>query len=85
MPVSNQVQRLIISGELGSASFLPWVARHSLRLGLACKPIRTSPAHAEFEVSGQPELIDALEVGCLLGPFDVWVETIERRPAGLSK
>lgn len=36
---------------------------------------------AVFKVDGQSDLIDALEVGCLLGPIDVWVETITRGPA----
>lgn len=81
--VPIQAQRLILTGDLGHASFLPWVARHSARLGLNCQPLDTGPERAEFEVAGQAELIDALEVGCLLGPFDVWVEAIERRPAGL--
>jgi hypothetical protein len=26
------------------------------------------------------ELIDMMEVGCSLGPIDVWVETIDRAP-----
>ncbi|MEL6688863.1 MAG: hypothetical protein AAFP28_00980 [Pseudomonadota bacterium] len=34
-----------------------------------------------FVVEGQEELIDALEVGCLLGPIDVWVESVEQHPA----
>ena len=78
--LSNRHERLVIRGDLASASFLPWVDRHSSRLGLRCQALAIGPACVELEVAGQAELIDALEVGCLLGPFDVWVDTIERHP-----
>lgn len=82
---SNRTQTLIIRGELHSPSFLPWVARHSVRLGLTCETLRADASEAIFEVGGQAELIDAFEVGCLLGPFDVWVEAISRTPSQSSK
>jgi acylphosphatase len=77
---SNHLQKLIITGDLAAASFLPWVARHSVRLGLRCEHILISEARVELSVEGQAEMIDALEVGCLLGPIDAWIETIERQP-----
>lgn len=79
--LSNQAQQLTIEGQLQSASFLPWVARHCRRLGLTCETLYADAGKAVFKVDGQADLIDALEVGCLLGPFDVWVETITRGPA----
>jgi hypothetical protein len=48
---------------------------------LTCETLYRDAGEAVFKVNGQPDLIDALEVGCLLGPFDVWVETITRGPA----
>ena len=84
LPVSNHRQRFVIHGNLASPAFLPWIERHSARLGLTCAQIKAAPARIEFKVEGQTDLIDALEVGCLLGPYDVWVETIERSPAPLS-
>lgn len=82
-PLSNHRQHLVILGNLGSPSFLPWIERHSHRLGLRCEALTAGPARVELRVEGQADLIDALEVGCLLGPFDVWVETIERAPASI--
>ncbi|EEX13930.1 conserved hypothetical protein [Citreicella sp. SE45] len=32
----------------------------------------------EIEVEGPPALLDAMEMGCLLGPIEVWVESIVR-------
>ena len=80
---SNSRQCLVIRGDLASPSFLPWVKRHSHRLGVECQQIHADPARVELRVEGQADLIDALEVGCLLGPFDVWVESIERTPVRL--
>lgn len=82
--VSNTHQCFVIRGDLGSASFLPWIRRHGQRLGLACQQIHADATRVELRVEGQADLIDALEVGCLLGPFDVWVESIERTPASLA-
>ena len=84
VPLSNHKQRLVIHGNLASPSFLPWIARHSARLGLEARQIQVGSARVAIEVEGQPDLIDALEVGCLLGPIDVWVSSIERMPAPLS-
>lgn len=36
-------------------------------------------------VEGPPELIDAMEIGCWLGPIDVWVETIVRAPTEMQR
>ncbi|MEM6890653.1 MAG: acylphosphatase [Pseudomonadota bacterium] len=81
---SNHRQSLVIRGNLASPSFLPWIERHSCRLGLTLRQIQASAATVEIEVEGQRDLIDALEVGCLLGPFDVWVASIERVPAQIA-
>lgn len=67
-------------GDLQSAAFVPWVQRHGRRLGLSCEAIYVDTKTAVFKVNGQADLIDAFEVGCLLGPIDAWVETITRRP-----
>ncbi|MEM9348829.1 MAG: acylphosphatase [Pseudomonadota bacterium] len=81
--VSNHRRRLVIRGKLASPTFLPWVKRHSRRLGLKCQNLHADPALVEFNVEGQTELIDALEVGCLLGPIDVWVDSVEQHPAAI--
>ncbi|MEM6940089.1 MAG: acylphosphatase [Pseudomonadota bacterium] len=71
-------QSLVIRGELGGETFVPWIERHSTRLGLSAHRVSTTAERIELEVEGQPDLIDALEMGCLLGPIDVWVSSIER-------
>jgi hypothetical protein len=31
-----------------------------------------------FTVTGQQDLLDALEMGCSLGPIQAWIERIDR-------
>lgn len=73
---------MTILGELDAESFVPWIRRHAAKLGVAQTITHRSPDRIEIDLSGAPELIDMMEVGCLLGPIDVWVETIDRSPVG---
>lgn len=75
-------ERMTIHGELDADSFVPWIRRHAAKLGVTQTITHHSPDRIEIDLSGAPELIDMMEVGCLLGPIDVWVETIDRRPVG---
>ena len=71
---------MTILGDLDAASFLPWIRRHADRLGLSQTVSHADDARIELELDGPEELIDMMEVGCLLGPINVWVETIGREP-----
>jgi acylphosphatase len=77
-------ERMIIFGDLGGASFVPWIRRHAAKLGLSQAISHVSIDRIELELEGPEELIDMMEMGCSLGPIDVWVETIERRSANLE-
>lgn len=68
----------MIHGRLDPVSFVPWIKRHAAKLGLAHNIARIGPDLIELEISGAPELIDMMEMGCSLGPINVWVETIDR-------
>jgi len=83
MPEQHQSQlqeRMTILGDLDTASFVPWIRRHAAKLGLLQAISHTSADRIELEVAGPVELIDMMEIGCSLGPIDVWVETILRTP-----
>lgn len=73
-------ERMTIRGQLEPASFVPWIRRHAAKLGLVQNIAHTSSERIELELSGSADLIDMMEMGCSLGPFDVWVETIDRVP-----
>lgn len=73
-------EHFIIRGDLGVATFIPWVLRHMGKLGLKGGFGTTDRMQAELYVDGPQDLIDALEMGVSLGPIEAWVESIERRP-----
>ena len=70
---------MTILGNLNVASFVPWIQRHAKKLGLTQTFFHSDADRIELEVTGPAELIDMLEMGCSLGPIDVWVEEIKRR------
>ena len=73
-------QRLVISGKVEASTFIPWIERHGSKLGLTHIVCRKGPGSIEVEAEGIEEMLDAMEVGCLLGPAEVWVESISRIP-----
>jgi len=75
---SHYRERMTILGDLDAVSFVPWIRRHAAKLGLFQAISHTSSHRIELEVAGPVDLIDMMELGCSLGPFDVWVETIHR-------
>ncbi|SCB58107.1 hypothetical protein GA0061105_10431 [Rhizobium aethiopicum] len=72
-------ERFTILGDVRSASFVPWIRRHADKLGLSQNFLHAGADRIELEVAGPVELIDMLEMGCSLGPIDVWVDQIQRR------
>ncbi len=72
-------EQIVIIGDLQASSFVPWIRRHAAKLGLSQTITHVSAERIELEVEGARELLDMMEIGCSLGPIDVWVEAIERR------
>ena len=71
-------EELIIRGALGSRDFPDWIVHRARRLGLRGGITRIGEQAIETLVAGSPDLIDAMEVGCSLGPTSVEVERIDR-------
>ncbi len=71
-------ERMAIFGDLDVAVFLPWIDRHASKLGLTKRITHADNQQIELEIEGPIVLIDAMEVGCSLGPYGVWVETVKR-------
>lgn len=73
-------EHMTILGDVEAASFLPWIERHAAKLGLAQAICFAGPDRIELDIAGPAELVDMMEMGCSLGPIDVWVEAIRRVP-----
>lgn len=80
-PVTRE--RFTIRGDVGSPRFPPWIEHHARRLGLEAGVSSGHDGRIEVIVAGPPDLVDALEVGCSLGPIEVLVDSIERAPLAL--
>ena len=68
-----------IVGRVGAAQFPGWIMAHAAKLGLSGGVMSQSDQCVEMRFSGPPDLLDALAVGCSLGPREVWVDRIDRR------
>ena len=68
-----------ILGNVGAVQFPGWIVTHAAKLGLTGGITSHSDACVEMRYSGPPDLLDALAVGCSLGPQEVWVDRIDRQ------
>ena len=73
-------ETFLLRGDLTTPRLPPWIERHARRLGLSARITERRPDAITVEVAGPPDLLDALEMGCLLGPIDAWVDSIQRAP-----
>jgi acylphosphatase len=73
-------ERFTIFGDVGAAPFLPWIGRHARRLGVTSRIASATARRIELTVEGPLPLLDAMELGCSLGPIEVWVDSIRREP-----
>ncbi|QQA42159.1 acylphosphatase [Pelagovum pacificum] len=77
MPITRRESFRIV-GDVQHETFPPWILRYGTKLGL--EDIEIAPGDGTLSVSatGQPDLLDAMELGCSLGPIDVSVDEIDR-------
>ena len=73
-------EKLVIRGALASDEFSDWILHRARRLGLQGRLIKVGDDRIEALVAGPADLVDAMEVGCSLGPISVKVDSIERSP-----
>lgn len=73
-------ERFVIHGDLAPRAFRPWILRHAGRLGLQVDFVSATQDRLDLCVAGPPDLIDAMELGCSLGPRETWVDSIDRQP-----
>jgi hypothetical protein len=77
MAVTKTV-RMSFKGHFMPPSFLEFVDRRAARLDLEVSVTSVTADRVSVEISGQPDLIDAFEMACSLGPLDCMVLDCER-------
>ncbi|MFK7753036.1 MAG: acylphosphatase [Sedimentitalea sp.] len=70
--------QLVLCGDLAATGLLDWICHRARLLDLTGSVQRETAQRIVINVSGPADLIDAMEVACLLGPVNVMVERIER-------
>jgi acylphosphatase len=81
MPAPSEIsERFEIIGDVGAPVFARWIVRHARRLGLSGAVLAQGPGQIDLVATGQADLLDALALGCSLGPQEVWVDRINRLP-----
>jgi len=82
-------KNLRLHGVFRSDSFVDWIIRRATRLSLRGWVRMHSESLIELTVSGDPVLVDAMEVACSLGPIDAQVDsvdsTITQTPTGVYR
>jgi len=73
-------ERFTILGRLEAGTMPAWIERHARRLGLRVDVIHSDAGALALDLEGPSELLDAMEMGCLLGPFEIWVDSVRRSP-----
>ena len=68
----------LFTGRFDTRSFVEFARHRAARLSLETSAVDLSPDRISVAVSGQPELVDAFEMACSLGPIDCVVEDVIR-------
>lgn len=74
----TQTTRMCFVGQLVSSSFGEFAGKRAARLSLDLLVDEVADDRFVVRVSGQPDLIDAFEMACSLGPIDCLVLDCER-------
>jgi hypothetical protein len=77
MAVTETV-RISFTGHFVPPSFLEFVDCRAARLDVDVSVTSADPGRVAVEISGQPDLIDAFEMACSLGPLDCMILDCER-------
>ncbi len=70
---------LLIHGQFPNDTFPEWILSRAKRLNVSGW-VKASGDHlVEIFLSGDPILVDAMEVACSLGPIDAQVSSIDKK------
>jgi hypothetical protein len=73
---SSVTSRFVITGDVGAAQFPGWIRVHAAKLGLSILDLHLTNRGLGVEVTGPPEMVEALAIACSLGPAGVLVDCV---------
>jgi acylphosphatase len=74
----TETVRISFTGHFVPPSFLEFVDCRAARLDVDVSVMSADSGRVAVEISGQPDLIDAFEMACSLGPLDCMILDCER-------
>ncbi len=80
----REVATITFSGALDPERFMAFAEHRARRLDLVARFSTVGPEVVAVTVEGEPDLIDAFEVACSLGPASCIVRDVARR-AGATR
>ena len=75
----RQTATIVFTGALQPAQFASFAEHRARRLDLVLQLGASSADAITVKVEGEPDLVDAFEMACSLGPIDCLVLDVERR------
>jgi hypothetical protein len=72
---------ILFTGDFEPDAFGAFVQHRAARLDLAAAVLDSAPHRFRVAVSGAPEMIDAFEMACSLGPLSCLVRDVTRSVA----
>ena len=73
------VATIVFTGSFAPARFAEFADHRARRLDLGARLDRLASDEIAVTVEGEPDLIDAFEMACSLGPIECVVRDVERR------
>jgi acylphosphatase len=77
--MTNATATFLFTGHFDQRSFAEFARHRAARLSLDTIAVNLGTDRISIAVSGQPELVDAFEMACSLGPIDCLVEDVVRQ------
>ena len=69
--------RISLTGRVFEEDFPPWIRRHSTKLGLELLSVSKEREALVVKVHGSEPMLQALALGCALGPESVLVDKFD--------
>ncbi|MEP4194745.1 MAG: hypothetical protein ABJL99_03825 [Aliishimia sp.] len=74
MPSALFIATIKLTGDVNTPDFAGWIEKHARKLDVQLLDTQTDRAGVSLKVQGAEELVQALALGCSLGPASVMVE-----------
>ena len=69
----RRTAKIMLQGQFCQSSFLPWIERYAHKLGVQIISFQFDRGDLEMLVLGPDEMVEALALGCSLGPKDAFI------------